>query len=1419
MFEAIRDVTDRTTGMTIRCTAPSGEALAVRHLNLDRRQRREINRRCANSKEHPVKFLKQLRRNSCIHELRFHAIARVRDIPTIRQHIENLEPGLYPEVDLQAIIDVLRDVETGNGGIGGAQNGRGAPNPPAPRANNGNGRGVIARIPHGDASSSDLSIFSSSDEDDASSSDEDYVPPAPRANNGNGGGGRDRGNGARPRARNRGRGNGGGGRGRGRGARARNRGRGNGGGGRGGGDEAQAQARAQRRARREAGGGGGGGRGARARGDVAGAGGAGEGGGGDPDDEVIELSSDDDDDEDSEAGRTVVNLTRLSSDEDDANNAADFGGDDEEEEEDDDAEVAWQGGGGGGGRGAVPIVPFAPIPSANAPARGNAAGAGGAASGGGGSVAAVAVPSVQAPPAPANDAAEVGGGIHLGGDGDVDPIQDEDEDEDEDAVDHDALRLSDRRRRPPLPAVVRPEVDLAMHGLCRSSAAAAPELVLAEDESLAGLAEAPCPSREAPDGSDDAAPGLPRSVAVPVPGEFGAMPAPPADVPPVVADDPSDGGWERTIPSVPSASDEAEGRGGATAAAESSLGVGGPAADGPFGCTVEVFPVEVFPVQLRYAVVVGIDEGRGTRGERDGGAEDGEGGEGDGDASDKFGNGDLGERGGASFTIVRRGAALASRSSAVRDVLWDLERAAAPDAGTSCVRLWRRSPAARGEGGDGPSSSSGEARGAGGGGGGLRGPRAATARGDGYDLLDLATLSPPPLTLERWLGLDPVASPQPPPRALDLLVELRSDPSRDWVRGPLELDNRLQVGDFVDAQDLARKLYEAIVLEIKPDTVKVHYFSWSSGWDAELPRREGSAPSKNDAFFGSEPSRVNSQAFICQLSPPVPLWTKTDRWRERIKEGDEVEVRQSSSPVQWPKWHRATVVALGEETDARRALEGEAELELFEEDDTERKAPLMLLNRRRQVLVEVPKEPSHPRFLPRTDSVDGDDSPVAYLGWVNLYGEEIRRVNSHKKTTDKNASSQPATLNYTMESKRRPVEVMKPCNNIHGPGFVREYLRGMPPAEGTVGLHNLGNSCYMNSILQCMNHIKPIVEYFLKGEYLREINGNNPLGSGGWVAMAYASFLNEIYSGEYSILAPRLMKQIVGLFAPQFNNNDQHDSQEFYQYLMGGLHEDLNRVKDKPHVEHTDALGMQDSVAAMESWRKYLLRNDSVFVDFTHGLHRSHINCPSCGKESVKFDVYSSLYLPLVPPGNRPSISLKDCLDQFAAGEQLDEHNAWYCSNCKKDVCALKQIDLWNTPDIIVLNLNRFTFEKKIKDRVDFPIDRLDLSSYLIGPRDPDAPPVYKLFGVSEHSGSTAHSGHYTATVRNSEDGNWYRYNDSHVGTTSGDAAVTGGAYLLFYQRAKGSLRWAGMEKQMAAAAAKQNNDGDAAQAEEDKMT
>ena len=267
----------------------------------------------------------------------------------------------------------------------------------------------------------------------------------------------------------------------------------------------------------------------------------------------------------------------------------------------------------------------------------------------------------------------------------------------------------------------------------------------------------------------------------------------------------------------------------------------------------------------------------------------------------------------------------------------------------------------------------------------------------------------------------------------------------------------------------------------------------------------------------------------------------------------------------------------------------------------------------------------------------------------------------------------------------------------------------------------------------------------------------------------------------------------------------QHDSQEFASFLMDGLHEDLNRVIEKPYVEDLEARDMKDTNAAIESWKKHLMRHDSIIVDHCQGLHRSHLTCPHCGYESVTFDVYATLSLPLVPTKDRSAIPLSDCIEEFIGGEQLDERNAWYCPRCKEHVCALKMIALWSTPDIFILHLKRFSYDtcsrrgelvrSKIEDAVSFPVDRLDMTKYVLGPIDPDNPPVYKLLGVSEHSGPTASSGHYTATVRNSRDGKWYRYNDSHVGLTSGEAAVTGGAYLLFYQRSSGVSRWGGMER------------------------
>uniref|UniRef100_A0A8C1X3N7 Ubiquitin carboxyl-terminal hydrolase n=1 Tax=Cyprinus carpio TaxID=7962 RepID=A0A8C1X3N7_CYPCA len=184
-----------------------------------------------------------------------------------------------------------------------------------------------------------------------------------------------------------------------------------------------------------------------------------------------------------------------------------------------------------------------------------------------------------------------------------------------------------------------------------------------------------------------------------------------------------------------------------------------------------------------------------------------------------------------------------------------------------------------------------------------------------------------------------------------------------------------------------------------------------------------------------------------------------------------------------------------------------------------------------------------------------------------------------------------------------------------------------PP--GVCGLTNLGNTCFMNSALQCLSNTPPLTEYFLKNSYLEELNFTNPLGMKGEIAEAYADVIKQMWSGRHYSVVPRVFKTKVGHFASQFLGYQQHDSQELLSFLLDGLHEDLNRVKKKEYIELRDADGRPDQEVAEEAWRNHLRRNDSVIVDTFHGLFKSTLVCPQCNKVSVTFDPFCYLSVPL----------------------------------------------------------------------------------------------------------------------------------------------------------------------------------------------
>ncbi|XP_051873896.1 ubiquitin carboxyl-terminal hydrolase 4 isoform X2 [Pristis pectinata] len=281
-----------------------------------------------------------------------------------------------------------------------------------------------------------------------------------------------------------------------------------------------------------------------------------------------------------------------------------------------------------------------------------------------------------------------------------------------------------------------------------------------------------------------------------------------------------------------------------------------------------------------------------------------------------------------------------------------------------------------------------------------------------------------------------------------------------------------------------------------------------------------------------------------------------------------------------------------------------------------------------------------------------------------------------------------------------------------------------PSQAGLCGLSNLGNTCFMNSALQCLSNTGPLTDYFLQGKYEEELNRENPLGMRGEIAEAYAELIKQMWSGRNVYVAPRMFKTQVGCFAPQFSGYQQQDSQELLAFLLDGLHEDLNRVKKKPYLELKDDNGREDDVVAKEAWENHRLRNNSIIVDIFHGLFKSTLVCPHCLKVSVTFDPFCYLTLPLPMKKDRT-------MEIFLVRADPESKPTQYRVIVPKmgsisDICtALSQISGVAAEKMIVTDVYNHRFHKTYRqdEALNHIMDRDDIF-------------VYEVSGVGEDESS-----------------------------------------------------------------------------------
>lgn len=372
-------------------------------------------------------------------------------------------------------------------------------------------------------------------------------------------------------------------------------------------------------------------------------------------------------------------------------------------------------------------------------------------------------------------------------------------------------------------------------------------------------------------------------------------------------------------------------------------------------------------------------------------------------------------------------------------------------------------------------------------------------------------------------------------------------------------------------------------------------------------------------------------------------------------------------------------------------------------------------------------------------------------------------------------------------------------------GQVYGVQHGNPKVEAmhsfTTGLTNLGNTCYMNCILQCIVATERLSASFLTIPNLANINSR--LGYKGVLYAAFLRLLKEMVFRNNSYVSPVNFRNLCGSVCETFKGYEQQDAHEFLNFLLDGLHEELNVAGEKaplkpltiPEERVQEQLTLR--VASANQWKRYLYSNNSPITTLVQGQYLSRLACTVCGTTSTTYNAFSCLSLPI--PLGRQGCTLKDCFRLFTAPEVLEGDNTWHCPTCKKHQRTIKRMLISRLPHTLIVHLKRFRSggrqgSSKLETFVSYPLKQLDLTEFWVpstGPEDEvvqqggqHAPFLYNLYAVATHTG-TLKAGHYTSFVRRGKNG-WCYFDDTRVYRNIPPSnVVSQNAYVLFFERAK----------------------------------
>jgi len=331
------------------------------------------------------------------------------------------------------------------------------------------------------------------------------------------------------------------------------------------------------------------------------------------------------------------------------------------------------------------------------------------------------------------------------------------------------------------------------------------------------------------------------------------------------------------------------------------------------------------------------------------------------------------------------------------------------------------------------------------------------------------------------------------------------------------------------------------------------------------------------------------------------------------------------------------------------------------------------------------------------------------------------------------------------------------------------------------GLINLGNTCCINVIIQCIinttlfdKFAKIYEKKYITTTAMNYIKINYEYDNILTKDMLTYKFLKIMKKKDN----PRNPKKIINVINKTIDVSDQQDSQEILNCIFDILHNETkinsNNIEFSIIIKNIS----KDEIIkkSINYWKNNIYNDYSIITHLFGCVINNNFSCFKCQKNTCNFEYLNMISLDIT---DKKPDNIYDLLDNYTTEETMDENNKLYCETCKENNKVKKKINFWDTSNILIFHVKQYKFANNTAKKINYNMDyvhTLDLNKYISNPMNNKN--YYSLNGIIEHMG-TCNKGHYINYLYNNN--KWYMCNDASV--VECDEQTSGNGCIFIYKK------------------------------------